>query len=134
MQPANKVTFDQETNGGKKVKVSIPQYYQTAYNLRLKFPFLPCLGVRGREGIMYFPAEVCNVVPGKRYGGKVIPRHELTIHWNKRECQSERPCYLFLQLSQVERGPNDCDDQIDSYPPSGAIPKDQGTSLNVEFP
>ncbi|KAK3807380.1 MAG: Piwi domain-containing protein [Benniella sp.] len=71
MQPASRITFDQETNGGKKVKVSIPQYYQTAYNLRLKFPFLPCLGVRGREGTMYFPAEVCSIVPGKRYGGKL---------------------------------------------------------------
>lgn len=71
MLPAEKITFDQETNGGKTVKVSIPQYYTTAYNLRLKFPFLPCLGVRGAKGINYFPAEVCNLVPGKRFKGKV---------------------------------------------------------------
>ncbi|ORZ05957.1 Piwi domain-domain-containing protein [Lobosporangium transversale] len=70
--PADKITFDQETNDGKKKKVSIPEYYQTAYNLRLKYPFLPCIGVKAREGqTMYFPVEVCNIVPGKRYTKKL---------------------------------------------------------------
>ncbi|KAF9181636.1 Eukaryotic translation initiation factor 2C [Haplosporangium sp. Z 11] len=68
MMPADQVTFDQETNDGKTKKISIPQYYQAAYSLKLQFPFLPCIGVKARGGdIMYFPAEVCNIVPGKRY-------------------------------------------------------------------
>ncbi|KAG0001210.1 Protein argonaute 10 [Modicella reniformis] len=71
MMPAEKVFFNQETNGGKTVKVSIPEYYRTAYKLRLQLPFLPCLGVQGRDGTMYFPAEVCNVVPGTRYTRKL---------------------------------------------------------------
>jgi len=83
MQPADKITFEQETNGGKKTKVTVPQYYAAAYSLRLQYPFLPCLGVKGRDGTMYFPAEVCNIVPGRRYGRRVWPRHEqlgIVIH------------------------------------------------------
>ncbi|KAI8359267.1 Piwi domain-containing protein [Mortierella sp. GBAus27b] len=66
LKSADKITFEQETNAGRSVSVSIPQYYQKAYQLRLKHPFLPCFGVKGRDGTMYFPAEVCNIVP-KRY-------------------------------------------------------------------
>jgi len=69
--PANKVTFDLETNAGQKKRVSIPDYYQTAYNLKVAYPSLPCFGVQGRDGIMFFPAEVCNVVPGRRHLRKV---------------------------------------------------------------
>ncbi|KAG0205476.1 Protein argonaute 10 [Mortierella sp. GBA30] len=72
MQPADKITFDQEMNDGKPKKVSIPQYYAAAYSLKLRYPNLPCIGVKAREGkTMYFPVEVCNIVPGKRYMKKL---------------------------------------------------------------
>ncbi|KAG0358543.1 Eukaryotic translation initiation factor 2C, partial [Gamsiella multidivaricata] len=71
MMPADKVFFEQETNGGAKKKVSIPEYYTAAYKLKLQYPFLPCLGVKGRDGPLYFPAEICNIVPGRRYQKKL---------------------------------------------------------------
>ncbi|KAG0057713.1 Protein argonaute 10 [Gryganskiella cystojenkinii] len=68
MRSAEEITFEQELNNGSKKKISIPQYYSAAYSLKLSFPFLPCVGVKGKDNKMiYFPAEVCEIVPGKRY-------------------------------------------------------------------
>ncbi|KAF8931279.1 argonaute 1 [Haplosporangium bisporale] len=67
MTPADKITFQQTLKDGSKTLMSIPQYYQQAYGLRLQFPFLPCIGVKGRESSLYFPAEVCVIQIGKRY-------------------------------------------------------------------
>ncbi|KAK3836299.1 MAG: Piwi domain-containing protein [Linnemannia gamsii] len=65
---ADRITFTQELNNGGTKKVTISQYYAAAYNLKLRFPFLPCIGVKGRDNqTMYFPLEVCNIVPGRRY-------------------------------------------------------------------
>ncbi|KAF9120015.1 Eukaryotic translation initiation factor 2C [Mortierella sp. 14UC] len=67
-QSADMITFTQELNSGGTKKITIPQYYYAAYNLKLRFPFLPCIGVKGRDNqTMYFPLEVCNIVPGRRY-------------------------------------------------------------------
>jgi len=72
LKTAENITFPQELNNGSKKQVSIPQYYQAAYSLRLRYPFLPCLGVKGKDGhMMYYPAEVCEIVHGKRYMRKV---------------------------------------------------------------
>ena len=59
-------------NDGKTAKVSIPQYFSAAYSIKLRYPSLPCIGVKARDGkTMYFPVEVCSIVPGKRYLKKV---------------------------------------------------------------
>jgi len=71
-QSADGITFAQELNNGTTKKVTIPQYYAAAYNLKLRFPFLPCIGVKGRDNqTMYFPLEVCNIVSGRRYTKRV---------------------------------------------------------------
>ncbi|KAG0349818.1 eukaryotic translation initiation factor 2C, 2 [Podila minutissima] len=67
MMSADRITFQQTLADGSKVQMSIPQYYEKAYGLRLHYPFLPCLGVKGRESTLYFPAEVCVIEPGKRF-------------------------------------------------------------------
>ncbi|KAF9321154.1 Protein argonaute 10 [Podila horticola] len=67
MMSADKITFQQTLADGSKVHMSIPKYYEQAYGLRLQYPFLPCLGVKGRESTLYFPAEVCVIKPGKRF-------------------------------------------------------------------
>ncbi|KAF9089788.1 Protein argonaute 10 [Mortierella sp. AD031] len=68
VETADKISFTQELNDGSTKKVTIPRYYEAAYNLKLHFPFLPCIGVKGRQGqTVYFPLEVCNIVPGRRY-------------------------------------------------------------------
>ncbi|KAF9924651.1 Eukaryotic translation initiation factor 2C [Linnemannia zychae] len=67
---ADTITFAQELNNGTTRRVSIPQYYVAAHNYNLAHPYLPCIGVKGRDGqTMYFPLEVCNIVPGSRYTG-----------------------------------------------------------------
>lgn len=71
MMSADKITFQQTLKDGSKALMSIPQYYQQAYGLRLLFPFLPCIGVKGRESTLYFPAEVCVIQHGKRFTKRV---------------------------------------------------------------
>lgn len=71
MMSADRITFQQTLADGSKVQMSIPQYYEKAYGLRLHYPFLPCLGVKGRESTLYFPAEVCVIEPGKRFTKRV---------------------------------------------------------------
>lgn len=71
MMSADKITFQQTLADGSKVHMSIPKYYEQAYGLRLQYPFLPCLGVKGRESTLYFPAEVCVIKPGKRFTKRV---------------------------------------------------------------
>ncbi|KAK9695426.1 hypothetical protein K7432_012964 [Basidiobolus ranarum] len=44
---------------------TVSSYFQKRYNLRLIYPFLPCV-VAKKKGIM-FPIEVCEIVPGQRY-------------------------------------------------------------------
>ncbi|GJJ69830.1 eukaryotic translation initiation factor 2C [Entomortierella parvispora] len=74
MKRAEDITFDQELNDGSKKAITIPQYYDAAYSLRLRYPFLPCIGVKGKDSKMiYYPAEVCEVVPGRRYQKKLGP-------------------------------------------------------------
>lgn len=58
--PANKDMFECD---GKKV--SVADYFQKQYNLRLKYPNLPCVKV-GTKGTS-MPIELCDIVPGQRY-------------------------------------------------------------------
>jgi len=72
MKIAQDITFDQELNDGSKKAVSIPEYYDAAYSLKLRYPFLPCIGVKAKDGKMiYYPAEICEIVPGRRYRKKI---------------------------------------------------------------
>lgn len=72
MKRAQDITFDQELNDGSKKAVTIPQYYDAAYSMKLRYPFLPCVGVKAKDGKMiYYPAEICEIVPGRRYRKKV---------------------------------------------------------------
>ncbi|KAG0012896.1 Eukaryotic translation initiation factor 2C [Podila clonocystis] len=73
-KPAEKISFEQTLNNGSKKEITIPQYYTTAYNYSLKYPNLPCIGVRGKDGAtLYFPAEVCVITPGQKYTKKLDP-------------------------------------------------------------
>jgi hypothetical protein len=73
LKPAEQITFAQELNNGTTKNITIPQYYAAAYSMKLRYPFLPCLGVKGKDNqMLYFPAEVCEIVHGRRYMKKVI--------------------------------------------------------------
>ncbi|ORX97422.1 Piwi-domain-containing protein [Basidiobolus meristosporus CBS 931.73] len=66
---------DQETFGlgesGSDVS-TVASYFQKRYNLRLAYPFLPCIVVKKKE--IMFPMEVCEVVPGQKYIRKLNER------------------------------------------------------------
>ncbi|KXS20382.1 Piwi-domain-containing protein [Gonapodya prolifera JEL478] len=61
---ANETTFERD---GKKI--SVAQYFQTTYNLKLRFPNLNLLKSGGANGDTFFPAEVCRIIEGTRYTG-----------------------------------------------------------------
>ncbi|KAJ3327107.1 hypothetical protein HDU76_012359 [Blyttiomyces sp. JEL0837] len=53
-------------------QISVQQYYNDTYGIRLTFPHLPCVEVKqGGDRIAYFPMELCQVVPGQRFRGKL---------------------------------------------------------------
>ncbi|GES81009.1 piwi domain-containing protein [Rhizophagus clarus] len=58
--PASHTMFDR----GDGSTIDVKTYFYDTYNLRLIFPFLPCVTVR--RGIK-FPIEVCEVLPEQRY-------------------------------------------------------------------
>ncbi|KAG0225299.1 hypothetical protein BGW42_004511, partial [Actinomortierella wolfii] len=53
-------------------KVSVQDYFEQAYHCNLRYPQLPCLGVRSRDGqTAFFPAELCEIEPGQKYTKKL---------------------------------------------------------------
>ncbi|KAF1321535.1 Argonaute1, partial [Globisporangium splendens] len=56
-------TFFQDDNGNR---VSIQSYFASTYNLRLRYPRLPCLHVGARDKGCYLPIEVCNIMAGQK--------------------------------------------------------------------
>lgn len=54
--PASHTTFDR----GDGSEIDVKTYFQNAYNIRLSYPSLPCVVVRGN---VYLPMEVCDIVP-----------------------------------------------------------------------
>jgi hypothetical protein len=63
---AQKTTFTH----GDGSRQSVAEYFAKQYNMRLRFPNLPCIEVKKD---MYFPLEVCEVLPDQRYGRKLTP-------------------------------------------------------------
>ncbi|POG72317.1 ribonuclease H-like domain-containing protein [Rhizophagus irregularis DAOM 181602=DAOM 197198] len=61
--PASYTMFD----GVDGSKTDVKTYFQNKYNIRLLYPFLPCVVVSKNK---YLPIEVCDVIPGQRYMGK----------------------------------------------------------------
>lgn len=52
-------------------RVSIVQYFQQAYKLRLRYPKLPCLHVGAPQKKNYLPMEVCHIMGGQKCPRKV---------------------------------------------------------------
>ncbi|KAI9320095.1 Piwi domain-containing protein [Dichotomocladium elegans] len=62
--PAERTTFkDQDGN-----EMSVAAYFSKQYNMRLAFPFLPCIVVK-RD--IFLPMEVCELLPGQRLTKKL---------------------------------------------------------------
>jgi hypothetical protein len=58
-------TMFKDQNGEE---MTVAQYFQRAYNMRLACPFLPCIVVK-RD--IFLPMEICEVIPGQRYQKKL---------------------------------------------------------------
>ncbi|OWZ16857.1 Argonaute1 [Phytophthora megakarya] len=52
-------------------RVSIVQYFQQAYKIRLRYPKLPCLHVGAPQKKNYLPMEVCHIMAGQKCPRKV---------------------------------------------------------------
>ncbi|KAI9295202.1 Piwi-domain-containing protein [Neoconidiobolus thromboides FSU 785] len=64
-------------------EISVAQYFQNKYRLRLHFPFFPCIIVSKKGNKL--PLEVCKIMPGQRYMKKLNERQ--TSDMIKLTCQ-----------------------------------------------
>jgi hypothetical protein len=64
---AEEVTF-QDQDGRQS---NVADYFSAKYNLKLRYPKLPCLFVGTNENQIYLPMEVCEVPDGQRYAHKL---------------------------------------------------------------
>ncbi|KAJ1911254.1 hypothetical protein H4219_005994 [Mycoemilia scoparia] len=67
---ADRITFEMRTGGGDGPtrNVSVADYCSERYNIRLKYPFLPCVEI-GRGA--FLPLELCRVDPNQKYPRKL---------------------------------------------------------------
>lgn len=64
-------TFFENDDGQR---MSIVQYFQRTYNIRLRYPKLPCLHVGAPQKKNYLPMEVCHIMAGQKCPRKVTDK------------------------------------------------------------
>ncbi|CAI5716252.1 unnamed protein product [Peronospora farinosa] len=69
-ESADKTFF--ENDDGQRM--SIVQYFQKTYNIRLRYPSLPCLHVGAPQKKNYLPIEVCHIMAGQKCPRKVTDK------------------------------------------------------------
>jgi eukaryotic translation initiation factor 2C len=47
--------------------ISVYDFFLTTLEMPLRYPHLPCVMVGDNSRLMYFPMEVCEIVPGQRH-------------------------------------------------------------------
>ncbi|TCD61374.1 hypothetical protein EIP91_008543 [Steccherinum ochraceum] len=77
---ARQHTFEAEGMG----RVSVEQYFQKKYNIRLEYPDLPLVDVGGQKSNL-LPAEVCEILEKQPFRGKLLDDH--TAEMIKVACQ-----------------------------------------------
>ncbi|KAF9198243.1 hypothetical protein BGZ49_001005 [Haplosporangium sp. Z 27] len=68
---ADMTMFDIVNNEGRTSTVSVEEYFARQYDRRLRYPSVPCIGAKGMNSTIYFPAEFCFIVPGQHYKKKL---------------------------------------------------------------
>ncbi|KAJ1658767.1 hypothetical protein IWQ61_002036 [Dispira simplex] len=61
-------TFERKHPNGTSDLCTVAQYFQETYGITLNYPNAPCVQTRGGQVL---PLELCEVMPGSRYGGKL---------------------------------------------------------------
>lgn len=71
-QGANQMKFVLESVDPDKQaeEITVADYFQRVYNLPLRYPNLPCVIVQKNNQL---PMEVCELLPGQRFSGKLGP-------------------------------------------------------------
>ncbi|CAG8668612.1 21019_t:CDS:2 [Gigaspora margarita] len=87
--PASATKFDVE---GQSTDVA--SYFQKTYNMRLNYPFLPCVVIRKEN---YLPMEVCDVIEGQRHTRKLNEKQ--TADMIKFTCQQPH-----MRANKIKRG------------------------------
>ncbi|CAK5264708.1 unnamed protein product [Mycena citricolor] len=69
---ARQYTFECSDFGGQRV--SVEQYFKRKYNITLRYPELPLVDVGGTKA-NFLPAELCEILPGQAFKGKLTDEH-----------------------------------------------------------
>lgn len=69
---ANAMRFQLNANNPDKKteEISVAAYFERAYNIKLKYPALPCVIVQKDNQL---PMEVCELLPGQKFSNKLGP-------------------------------------------------------------
>ncbi|KAF9155082.1 eukaryotic translation initiation factor 2C, 2, partial [Actinomortierella ambigua] len=99
---ARDLLFDQ--NGRK---VSVQEYFEQTYHCNLRYPHLPCLGVRSRDGdTAYFPSELCEIEPGQKYTKKLDESQTSSMIKEASQRPSDRMGFIQRGMRQLDFGNN----------------------------
>ena len=72
-ESARQKKFDlHDENGNVTGKSSVEQFFQSRYNIRLKYPNMPLVEVGGKNRV-HLPMEVLRVIKGQRMSAKLTP-------------------------------------------------------------
>ncbi|KAG6819482.1 hypothetical protein H0H93_011450 [Arthromyces matolae] len=71
---ARQYSFDTDEFG----KVNVEQYFKRKYNIKLEHPEIPLINVGGTKAT-YLPAEICDILPGQAFRGKLTDEHTATM-------------------------------------------------------
>jgi hypothetical protein len=78
--PPNKYEFEiKNENNNVTRKLNVATYFLETYNMKLKYPHLPCISVGDPKNPICFPMEVCILSQGQRYGKKLTPNQQKKI-------------------------------------------------------
>ncbi|XP_047328700.1 protein argonaute MEL1-like [Impatiens glandulifera] len=67
-QPISQLMFTVDDSGKK---MSVVQYFQQRYNIKVKYPSLPAIQSGSDTKPVYLPMELCKIVEGQRYTKKL---------------------------------------------------------------
>lgn len=69
--PCSQMRFTRKThdNTGNvtETDMTVQQYHELQYNIKLRFPHLPCIAAGRVKRPIYIPVELCDIIPGQRY-------------------------------------------------------------------
>ena len=65
-RPAQLQSFPLQLENGQTTEMTVAKYFLERYQMKLRFPHLPCLQVGQEHKNTYLPMEVCDIVAGQR--------------------------------------------------------------------